>query len=63
MDSDYRGPVRIILHNHSHMPFAINKGDRIAQGVITPVVQAEILEVEELDKTERNEGGFGSTGK
>lgn len=64
VDSDYRGEVCVIVKNslgsNPHVP--IKKGDRIAQGVIVPVVQAEILEVESLDETERGAGGFGSTG-
>lgn len=62
VDSDYRGPVKVILINHGAENFIINKGDRIAQGVISPVVQATIIEVDELDSTERGSGGFGSTG-
>ena len=62
IDSDYRGEVKVILINLSAEPFTINRGDRIAQMVIAPVVQAEILEVEMLDETTRGAGGFGSTG-
>lgn len=64
VDSDYRGEVCVIMKNSlgikAHQK--ISKGDRIAQGVIVPVVQAEIEEVEELDETQRGAGGFGSTG-
>lgn len=63
VDSDYRGPIKVILYNHSGQTFSAKKGDRIAQGVISPVVQATILEVLELDATERGDGGFGHTGK
>lgn len=63
IDSDYRGEVCVILHNTSDYYFDINVGDRIAQLVICPVVQAEVVEVEALCETERGEGGFGSTGK
>ena len=61
IDSDFRFPVGIILHNHGTENFVINPGDRIAQGVICPIIQAELEEVSELDETERK-GGFGSTG-
>jgi len=62
IDSDYRGEVKVLAINHGSEPFTISHGDRIAQMVIAPVSQAVIIEVETLDKTERNEGGFGSTG-
>lgn len=62
IDSDYRGELKIILINHGSDDFPIARGDRIAQLVIAPVVQAEWEEVEELDETVRGEGGFGSTG-
>lgn len=61
IDADYRDAIGIILINLSNEPFTINPGDRIAQLVIAPVVQAEWIEVDTLDKTERN-GGYGSTG-
>ncbi len=63
IDSDYRGEVKVILINLGQEPFTIQRGDRIAQMVIAPVVQTEILEVETLDDTSRGAGGFGSTGK
>jgi len=62
IDSDYRGELKVILINLGDEPFAIQRGDRIAQLVLAPVVQAAWDEVEELDATERGEGGFGSTG-
>lgn len=62
IDSDYRGELKIILINHGHEHFAIHRGDRIAQLVLAPVVQARWDEVDELDETARGEGGFGSTG-
>jgi len=62
IDSDYRGELKIILINHGPDPFAIRRGDRIAQLVLSPVIQATWLKVDELDATERGEGGFGSTG-
>ncbi|WP_206241905.1 dUTP diphosphatase [Novosphingobium terrae] len=62
IDSDYRGEVKIILINHGDKAFEILRGDRVAQLVLAPVVQGGWLEVEELDATDRGEGGFGSTG-
>jgi dUTP pyrophosphatase len=62
IDSDYRGELKVILINLGDEPFAIARGDRVAQLVLAPVVQAAWDEVEELDATERGEGGFGSTG-
>jgi dUTP pyrophosphatase len=62
IDSDYRGELKVILINLGEEPFAIARGDRVAQLVLAPVVQAEWDEVAELDATERGEGGFGSTG-
>ena len=63
IDSDYRGEIKVLLINHGTEPFEIKKGERIAQAVVAPVVQANLIEVEELDSTERGSGGFGSTGK
>ncbi len=62
IDSDYRGELKVILINHGSAPFAILRGDRIAQLVLAPVTQASWLEVTELDETARGAGGFGSTG-
>lgn len=62
IDSDYRGELKVILINHGREPFAIARGDRVAQLVLAPVVQATWQEVDELDATERGAGGFGSTG-
>ena len=62
IDSDYRGEVKIILGNLSEQEQMIKNGDRIAQLVVAPVIQAEFLEVSELNQTERGKGGFGSTG-
>lgn len=62
IDSDYRGELKVILINLGPEPFAIARGDRIAQLVLAPVVQATWHEVAELDATARGEGGFGSTG-
>lgn len=62
IDSDYRGELKVLLINHGPAPFAISRGDRVAQLVLAPVVQAAWHEVAELDETQRGEGGFGSTG-
>ena len=65
IDSDYRGEICIIMENIGllgSLPFQIKKGDRIAQGVLCPVYQAVFIE-DELNETERGEGGFGSTNK
>lgn len=62
IDSDYRGPLGIILINHGQSPVTITHGDRIAQAVIAPVVQARFELTDTLSDTARGEGGFGSTG-
>lgn len=62
IDSDYRGEFKIILCNHTKTPFAIQKGDRIIQGVLVDYYHAEFQEANELSDTSRGEGGFGSTG-
>ena len=62
IDSDYRGEVKVALVNLSEEPFVIKNGDRIAQMVISPVIQAILVEKEELSETKRAGGGFGSTG-
>ena len=62
VDSDYRGDVGVELINHGHETFVINDGERIAQMVIAQYEQAEWCEVDELDKTERGDGGYGHTG-
>lgn len=63
VDSDYRGEVKVGLINLSDKDYTVVNGERIAQMVIAPVIIPEVSEVEELDETERNAGGFGSTGK
>jgi dUTP pyrophosphatase len=63
VDADYRGEVKVILVNHGEEDFVIRRGERIAQLVIAPVVQAAWVEVESLDETVRGAGGFGSTGR
>ena len=62
IDADYRGEVKVILINLGAEDFVIRRGDRIAQLVVAPVVQAAWREVESLDETARGAGGFGSTG-
>ena len=62
IDSDYRGEIIVALHNHSDKPVTIEPKDSIAQIVLAPYITADFNEVEELDDTERGEGGFGSTG-
>jgi dUTP pyrophosphatase len=63
IDSDYRGPLGVILLNTGAQNFTIVHGDRIAQMVVAPVVQAEFVLVAQLDETSRDQGGFGSTGQ
>ncbi len=63
IDSDYRGEVGVILINLGPEPFAIGRGDRIAQMVVAPAIQARLVTVEALSETGRGAGGFGSTGR
>jgi dUTP pyrophosphatase len=63
IDSDYRGEIKIILFNHGKEEFIINNNDRVAQIILMPIIKAEFEEVEDLPKTLRGSGGFGSTGK
>ncbi len=62
IDADYRGEIQVILMNAGTADFEIERGDRIAQLVVTPVVRPNWVEVEILDSTDRGEGGFGHTG-
>ena len=62
IDSDYRGEINVILISLGDKPFTVNNGDRIAQMLVAPVIQAEFSVVTSLDETERGAGGFGSTG-
>ncbi len=62
IDSDYRGEIGVILVNHGDVPFVVSRGDRMAQMVVAPVVQATWQEVDQLDESARGDGGFGSTG-
>ena len=62
IDSDYRGPLGVALVNLGAEPYVVRHGDRIAQAVVAPVLQAGFQVVEKLEETERGVGGFGSTG-
>ncbi|WP_299195335.1 dUTP diphosphatase [uncultured Litoreibacter sp.] len=62
IDSDYRGPLGVILINLGDAPFTVAHGDRIAQMIVAPVVQAQFKVAQSLDDTDRGAGGFGSTG-
>ena len=62
IDADYRGEIKVILINLGEEPFKVEKGLRIAQMVVCPIVQAQLKEVDDLSETERGKGGFGSTG-
>ena len=63
VDADYRGEIGVLLINHGNAPFPIRRGERIAQMVITPVVQGELVPSASLPDTGRGSGGFGSTGR
>ena len=62
IDSDFRGEIKVILFNHGNTDFFVNNGDRIAQIVLMPILKIKFEEVDELNSTNRGEGGFGSTG-
>lgn len=63
IDADYRGEIQVLLINHGTEPFTIRRGERIAQMVIAPVVQAKLVPMATLPETSRGSGGFGSTGR
>eukprot|EP00039_Didymoeca_costata_P019868 m.339217 g.339217 ORF g.339217 m.339217 type:complete len:153 (-) comp18712_c0_seq1:154-612(-) len=63
IDADYRGNVGVVLFNHAKTDYKISKGDKVAQLILEKISTPDIVEVEELDETERGAGGFGSTGK
>jgi len=63
VDAGYRGEIKVVMVNLGKDPFVIDKGMKIAQLLIQPVVEAEVVEVEDLEDSSRGEGGFGSTGK
>jgi len=62
IDPDYTGEVKVILFNHGHADFEVNKGDRIAQLILEKCDTPEVVEIGFLEETERGAGGFGSTG-
>lgn len=62
IDADYRGEISVLLMNAGHESFTVRRGDRVAQLVVAPVVQAQLVEVATLDATARGAGGFGHTG-
>ena len=63
VDADYRGEIGVLLINHGEVPFAVRRGERIAQMVIAAVVRANLSPVASLSTTDRGDGGFGSTGR
>ena len=63
VDADYRGEIKVALHNDTEEERTIAPGQKIAQMVVSPFLSVEFSQVEELDDTDRGEGGFGSTGK
>lgn len=63
VDSDYRGEIKVALHNHGKEAQTVERGERIAQMVIAPYLSVNYEEADELSETERGEGGFGSTGR
>ncbi|KAK0673325.1 dUTPase-like protein [Cercophora samala] len=62
IDADYRGPVKVLLFNHSDADFAVKEGDRVAQLIVERIFTPEVVEVQELEESVRGAGGFGSTG-
>lgn len=62
VDEDYRGPLGVVLFNHSDTPFEVKLGDRVAQFICEKIVYPGVVEVDTLEETDRGEGGFGSTG-
>ena len=62
-DSDYRGEYIVALHNHSNQSAVVNPKERIAQLVVVPFLEVDFVEVDDLSKTSRGAGGFGSTGE
>ena len=63
IDRDYRGEIKVILFNHGSDEFIVNNKDRVAQMILTPILKIDFEEVDDLPKTIRGSGGFGSTGK
>ncbi|KAG2228048.1 hypothetical protein INT45_012072 [Circinella minor] len=63
IDADYRGPVGVVMFNFSKVDYEVKKGDRVAQLVLERIYTPDVIEVENLDDTDRGAGGFGSTGQ
>ena len=63
IDSDYRGEIIVLMENMTTTSYGVMKGNRVAQLILLPYLKTNIMEVENLDETERSEGGFGSTGR
>ncbi|KAI9258216.1 dUTPase-like protein [Phascolomyces articulosus] len=63
IDADYRGPVGVVMFNFSKVDYQVKQGDRVAQLVLERIYTPEVVEVEDLDETDRGAGGFGSTGQ
>lgn len=63
IDEGYTGSIAVKLYNHTDKPYKFNKGDKIAQLVVLPIVKPKLIQVDELEETERGDGGFGSTGR
>ena len=61
VDEDYRGPLVVVIFNHAHVPFEVKQGDRIAQLICEKIVYPDLMQVADLDATERGHGGFGSS--
>lgn len=63
IDEDYRGPIHVAIYNHSDCEYCVDRGDRIAQLIIEKILYPLVIETDSLDKTERDQGWCGSTGK
>ena len=63
IDADYRGEIKVALHNHTDVPATVESGERVAQLAVVPFLHADFEEAEELSETVRADGGFGSTGR
>ena len=63
IDSDYKGEIMVKLHNDGQHPYAVEKGERIAQGMLVETMQYPLMWVDDVGSSERGEGGFGSTGR
>lgn len=63
IDSGYRGEIMLVVTNHGNRPYTIHAGDRVAQMIVTPYYAPDVIEVSDLDASDRGTGGFGSTGQ